>query len=106
LVSLRLLFKQQEYPWSKVIIIDEAYTSKTCTNCGRINWKLGGNKVFKCNNKKCNIVLDRDIVGARNIIIRYLTDYGIINKAAEMPLFLDLSEMMTASSKDVHIPII
>lgn len=43
--------------------VDEAYTSKTCTNCGNINYKLGGNKIYSC--KKCKIILDRDVNGAR-----------------------------------------
>jgi len=37
-----LLSKSREYPWVKVHIVNEAYTSKTCTCCGVINDKLGG----------------------------------------------------------------
>jgi len=71
----RLQFKQQEYRWSKVIIVDEAYTSKTCTRCGKLNEQLRGNKIFKCNG--CKLILDRDIGGAR-----YLTEHNIETKAA------------------------
>jgi len=30
----RLLDKAKQYPWCKVVITEEPYTSKTCTNCG------------------------------------------------------------------------
>jgi putative transposase len=66
----RLLFKVQEYPGVIVEIVDEAYTSKTCSKCGCINQKLGGSEVFKCN--QCDYRIDRDINGARNILLRYL----------------------------------
>lgn len=67
----RLLNKTREYSRCRVKICDEDYTSKTCGNCGCIHWKLGGNKVFKC--PSCGVVLDRDVNGARNILLRYLT---------------------------------
>ncbi len=66
----RLLFKAQEYPACRVIICDEAYTSKTCGKCGKLHSALGGNKVFKC--PSCGIVMDRDANGARNILLRFL----------------------------------
>lgn len=66
-----LLHKQKEFPWCRVIICDEAYTSKTCGNCGFIHNKLGGSKEFKC--PKCGLRADRDIHAARNILLRFLT---------------------------------
>jgi len=36
----RLLQKSREYPWCRVIIVNEAYASKTCEVCGQINSKL------------------------------------------------------------------
>jgi putative transposase len=39
----RLLSKSREYPWCKVILTEEPYTSKTCGECGTINTKLGSN---------------------------------------------------------------
>ena len=50
--------------------INEAYTSKTCTNCGNLKNDLGSAKVFNCNN--CNISINRDINGARNILLKSL----------------------------------
>lgn len=65
--------KADLYPWVKVIETEEPYTSKTCGCCGEINQTLGGSKVFKC--KKCGFKADRDINGARNIMLRYLSLY-------------------------------
>src|SRR5947199_3511024 len=66
-----LIHKVREYPWCRVIICTEEYTSKTCGRCGHVRQKLGGSKVFRCPN--CTAELDRDINGARNILLRYLT---------------------------------
>ncbi len=32
----------------EVIICSEAYTSKTCGNCGFLHSKLGGNREYEC----------------------------------------------------------
>lgn len=52
-------------------IVDESYTSKTCTNCGWINNNLGSQDIFKC--KDCKIEIDRDTTGSRNILLKELT---------------------------------
>lgn len=65
--------KAELYPWVNVVECEEPYTSKTCGCCGELNNKLGGAKTFKC--KKCGYVADRDINGARNILLRYLSLY-------------------------------
>ena len=33
----RLLYKSREFPWCHVYIVNEVYTSKTCTHCGHIH---------------------------------------------------------------------
>lgn len=58
----------------EVIVCTEEFTSKTCGKCGKINRTLGSSKVFKCPNTLCNFTLDRDVNGARNIIIKYITE--------------------------------
>lgn len=68
--KIRLIQKASE-TGTKVIICNEAYTSKTCSNCGTQNTKLGASKVFKCSN--CHITADRDMNAARNIMIRVLS---------------------------------
>lgn len=67
----RLINKTREYPWCKVLIVDEQYTSKTCGICGNIHQYLGSNKIFNC--PKCKIEMDRDVNAARNIYLRFLT---------------------------------
>ena len=69
-----LLEKVKEFPHKRVIDTTEEYTSKTCSVCGYLKLNLGGNKVFKCD--RCQAIIDRDINGARNILIKYLTHLG------------------------------
>ena len=64
---LRLLHKASQYG-KTVLIVDESYTSKTCSKCGWQNDKLGGSKTFKC--KNCEITIDRDHNAARNILLK------------------------------------
>ena len=66
-----LLNKAQCFPWSRVVVVGEAYTSKTCDECGGLNQKLGSKKVFTC--PHCGNIADRDIHAAKNILLRYLT---------------------------------
>jgi putative transposase len=68
----RLLDKAREYPWCKVFIVDEAYTSKTCTRCGSLHMKLGASKTFDC--PCCSYTIDRDANGARNSLLKFLTE--------------------------------
>ena len=45
---MRLTEKARDNPECQVVVVDEAYTSKTCgwmDVCGNIHWKLGGQKV-------------------------------------------------------------
>jgi len=63
----RLEYKCKVYN-KQLIIVDESYTSKTCTCCGEINKELGTSEEFKCPN--CKIEVDRDVQSARNILIK------------------------------------
>lgn len=58
--------KLQEF--SNVTIVSEAYTSKTCTRCGSLN--TPSLETYECSN--CNLKIDRDINGARNILLKHL----------------------------------
>ena len=42
---MHLLHKAREYPWCRVVIVNEAYTSETCGCCGAINCS---SKSFVC----------------------------------------------------------
>jgi transposase len=65
----RLQCKAHQYPWCKVVIVDEAYTTQTCGKCGILNKAVEGNKTFKC--PACGFTWDRDLNGARNILLKY-----------------------------------
>ena len=62
----RLMHTAKRYK-RKVHIVPESYTSKTCTSCGDINEKCT-NEYLTC--PKCNIELQRDKRGSRNIYIK------------------------------------
>ena len=53
---------------SKLVDCTEEYTSKTCTQCGELNDTLGCSEQFRC--PKCNLSIDRDVNGARNIYLK------------------------------------
>lgn len=53
-----------------ILRCDESYTSKLCSNCGKIN-NVGKSKIYNCDN--CKIKVDRDLNGAKNILIKQLT---------------------------------
>jgi len=59
-----LKVKAELFPWVKVVEVGEAYTFKTCEECGHIHQILGGNKTFRC--------------PSWNKLVRYLTRENII----------------------------
>ena len=67
----RLINKGEETR-CKVLIVDEAYTTKTCTKCGHVRSPFGG-KTFKCESVACGYQIDRDWNGGRNILLRTLS---------------------------------
>lgn len=66
----------------ELYLVDESYTSLTCGMCGRVKQKseLGGSRVYKCPVEKggCGSILDRDVNGARNILIKNLVKKTIV----------------------------
>ena len=66
--KMKLKSKAEEYS-CKVVDCTEEYTSKTCGNCGKIN-TIGGKESWTC--KHCGCVHDRDINGARNILLKQM----------------------------------
>ena len=70
----RLIFKARQYG-KKVAIVNEAHTSKTCSCCGWYNTRLGGSKVFKC--QQCGVSMDRDVNGAKNIFLKNCEVLGL-----------------------------
>lgn len=53
-----------------LVICKEDFTSKTCGKCGNLKYNLGSNETYKC--LECNLIIDRDINAARNILIKNL----------------------------------
>ena len=53
----------------KVLIVSEAYTSKTCGRCGHLKNNLTlKDRIYKCSH--CGLHIDRDINGSRNVVLR------------------------------------
>lgn len=59
-----LKLKCEEFS-TKLTIVSEEFTSKTCGNCGHVQ-NIGGKSHWKC--KECYSEMDRDVNGARNIM--------------------------------------
>lgn len=68
----KLINKSKMIQGTNVIVCTEEYTSKTCGSCGIIHKNLGASEVFNC--EHCGLVIDRDMNGARNILIKWLTE--------------------------------
>lgn len=66
--KMKLKSKAEEYS-CKIIDCTEEYTSRTCGNCGEIS-SISGKEVWTC--KHCGCVHDRDINGARNILLKQM----------------------------------
>jgi putative transposase len=49
------------------MLVTEEYTSSTCSRCGHLHTGLGSSEVFRC--PSCSQEIDRDVNGARNIMI-------------------------------------
>jgi len=57
-----------------IIFLDEAFTTKACSCCGKCNWKVNKSEVFKC--RKCKLILDRDENSSINMAIKSLSLMG------------------------------
>ncbi|KAL6040379.1 Transposase [Balamuthia mandrillaris] len=70
-----LMHKAREWG-TRVYVRSEAWTSKTCTWCLRVTHEQKQHnrreRIFECKHRDCGIRLDRDINGARNILLRSL----------------------------------
>lgn len=71
----QVLKNKAELSGCQVIDVTEEFTSKTCTYCGHVHQKLGGNKVFKCPN--CGHKIERDFNGALGIMLKALRDTSV-----------------------------
>lgn len=65
----RLKYKASLYQ-KNVYFIHEAYTTKTCSNCGIINEHIGCKEIFKCD--CCKMITGRDENASKNILMKGL----------------------------------
>ena len=65
----RLLGYKTRWAGSRLIEADRFYpSSKTCSGCGKVKAKLLlSERMFRCDNQACGLVLDRDENAARNL---------------------------------------
>ena len=68
------IFKARQFG-KKVVIVNEAHTSKNCSCCGGYHQNLGGSKTSHC--QKCNTVMDRDMNVAKNIYLKNCEVLGL-----------------------------
>jgi IS605 OrfB family transposase len=66
----RLKYKASLYQ-KKVIFVHEAYTTKTCSNCGTINNDVGSKEIFECS--CCHLKTGRDVNASKNIMMKGLS---------------------------------
>lgn len=59
---------------TKLYIVQEHFTTKTCGQCGILQ-NVGSSEVYTCS--QCSYHMDRDIHGARNILLKHITQHGI-----------------------------
>lgn len=77
----RLLSKCRQ-TGAKVVLVSEAYTTKTCSVCGKMK-KMGGAKMYHCGH--CGASMDRDVNGAKNVFLRNYEALGIVVEQAPFP---------------------
>lgn len=57
---------------SRILEVNESYTSKTCSVCGNQHNNLKNKDLYECS--KCNLKIGRDINASKNIMLRYFTN--------------------------------
>ncbi len=93
----RLIFKSRQYG-CKIAVVDEAWTSKTCSGCGKLDHKLGSKKIYSC--VYCSMIMDRDINGAKNI---FLKNYQAL--ALELALRPNSCDSATGRCTETTLPL-
>ncbi|CCE90908.1 RNA-guided endonuclease InsQ/TnpB family protein TDEL_0C00190 [Torulaspora delbrueckii] len=69
----RLTMKAEQFHDASVHEVEEDYTSKTCSTCGKIKNDLRSNKIYSC--LGCFSVFDRDFNAAKNIMLKYICEH-------------------------------
>ena len=71
---LTTLKNKAEECGTKITIVDEKYTSKTCSACGHVKTKRFTSKEYRC--ERCLLKIDRDRNGAINIMKKLFLPNG------------------------------
>ncbi|EHR78559.1 transposase [Thermococcus litoralis DSM 5473] len=70
---IRILSDKAERAGRRVVFVEPAYTSRTCSRCGFVVEELPlSERVFRC--PKCGLVMDRDLNASFNILRRGLDE--------------------------------
>ena len=80
----RVVMKAEQLRGTSVIVVEEDYTSKTCSKCGNIKKDLGSNKIYSC--VSCFSVFDRDFNAAKNIMLKYCCEHLMTSGASSVLL--------------------
>ncbi|WP_240922727.1 transposase [Thermococcus sp. Bubb.Bath] len=70
---IRILSDKAERAGRRVVFVEPAYTSRTCSRCGFVVEKLPlSERIFRC--PKCGLVMDRDLNASLNILRKGLDE--------------------------------
>lgn len=75
---LDMLIEKSKSCEMKILEVNEAYTSKTCSNCGDLHKNLGNKDIYKC--ESCKVIIGRDINASKNIMLRYFTNRAVVRQ--------------------------
>ncbi len=65
-------------PNTRVVEVNPAYTSQTCSYCKTVSEIARKGKIYTCQNTGCNVVLDADVNAAKNILYSGLQMLGLV----------------------------
>lgn len=68
----------KRYPFCHVYEVNEAYTSKTCSNCGFQKEDLKNSDTYNCDS--CKVSIGRDINASKNVMLRYFTNRAVVRQ--------------------------
>jgi len=71
----QLIAYKVEETGGQLIVVNPAYTSQTCSQCGVIVEKSLAVRVHRC--PECGLELDRDVNAARNILQKAFVALGL-----------------------------
>ena len=69
-----MIEKAKRYAHVQFHIVDESFTTVTCSSCGNVREKFHG-EIFQCtSSEQCNFVCDRDVNASINILLKFMTE--------------------------------